>query len=149
VNSPEVGREALRLLTVREHSRAELRNKLLARGFDPRAVDRLLSQLEEKDLLSDERFVASYAESRVRRGFGPRRIVPELRQKGVAQDLIDRHLRRSPEQWLNLIAAVHDKKYGGGRPRDFKERARRARFLEYRGFEPELVRRFLRHEDEC
>lgn len=134
---------------MREHSRAELRHKLRARGLDPHAVDRELGELERADLLSDARFVASYAESRVRRGFGPRRIVPELRQKGVAEELIDRHLGRSPQQWLTLIAAAHDKKYGAGPPRDFRERARRARFLEYRGFDPGLVRRFLRCDDEC
>ena len=47
---------AMRLLARREHSRAELRGKLVRRGFENDSVEELLKGLEDQDLLSDERF---------------------------------------------------------------------------------------------
>ncbi|NND37435.1 MAG: hypothetical protein HKN81_09915, partial [Gammaproteobacteria bacterium] len=38
---------------------------------------------------------------------------------------------------------VHDRKYGGAAPADYRERARRSRFLQYRGFSGEQIRSAL------
>src|SRR2546427_439673 len=60
---------ALRLLSVRERSRAELRSKLAEKGFHPSIVIRVLDRLEESDLQSDRRFAEIFtAESHRGRG---------------------------------------------------------------------------------
>ena len=66
----DIGRDALRLLTSREHSRRELQRKLLARGHDEAGIECALDELSDSGLLSDER---------VRKGFGLVRIRQELR----------------------------------------------------------------------
>jgi regulatory protein len=136
-------RDALGLLGAREHSRLELVRKLRARGHGEVAVGRLLDDLSARGLLSEERMAAAYVAERLRKGFGPLRVRQELRQRGVADAVIEPHLDRTGHEWLKLMAEVHDKKYGATRPENMKERARRARFLEYRGFPAALIARYL------
>jgi regulatory protein len=80
---------------------------------------------------------------RLRKGFGPLRIRRELRDKGLSDALIEPHLHLSTELWLELIETVHTKRFGEGPVMDTKERGRRGRFLEYRGFPTDLIARFL------
>jgi regulatory protein len=48
-----------------------------------------------------------------------------------------------------MMTAAHDKKFGPARAGDASERARRARFLEYRGFPADLIAAFLHGDDVC
>jgi regulatory protein len=128
---------------VREHSRLELQRKLAARGHDRAAIGEALAGLAGRGLLSEARMAEAYVAERLRKGFGPVRIRHELRERGIPDALIDPHLEQSALEWLALIAAVSDKKFGPGPGGDRKELARRARFLEYRGFPAELIGRFL------
>jgi regulatory protein len=134
-------------LASREHSPLELRRKLCARGFDPEDVERLLEELSARGLLSEERMAEAYVAERVRKGFGPLRIFRELSQRGIAEEIIKPHLARSPQEWWDLMSAAHDKRFGPARPANAKERARRVRFLDYRGFPAELIGAFLHAED--
>lgn len=88
-----------------------------------------------------------YVAERLRKGFGPLRVRQELRRRGLADALIEPHLDRPPQQWLELMAAVQEKKFGSQRAADRKELARRARFLEHRGFPAELIVRLLHGDD--
>jgi regulatory protein len=133
----------VRLLAVREHSRKELRHKLLQRNHDPDLIDQVLENLRTGALQSDERYAESFVESRVRRGQGPVRIHSELRDKGIDEPVIRQAMTAYDDQWADLLAGVHDAKYGESRAENYKEAARRARFLESRGFPGDLVRRFL------
>jgi len=85
----------------------------------------------------------TYVEERVRKGFGPVRIRQELRHRGLADELIESQLERSPREWLAALSKAHDKRFGPTRAADSKARAQRARFLEYRGFPAELIADFL------
>ena len=145
---PDPRRDALRLLASREHSRHELGLKLRARGYDAGQVEAVLDDLGRSDLQSDARMAEAYVAERVRKGFGPVRVRHELRRRGVPEALIDAHLDWGADKWLERLMVVHDKKFGAGRATDAKERARRGRFLEQRGFPLDLIARFLRGDDE-
>jgi len=134
-------------LTAREHSREELRRKLVARGADREVLEPLLDRLEGQGYLSDERFVRGYVEGRRRRGFGPVRIRAELRERGVSEALLVGLLDEADDRWEAVLSEAHRRKFGPEGPKDLRELARRARFLEYRGFSPERIHRFLRPDD--
>ena len=85
----------------------------------------------------------AYVAERVRKGFGPVRIRQELRDRGLGDDLIGPHLRRSKQEWLDLMTTAHDMRFGNSPPGGVKERTQRARFLEYRGFPADLIAGFL------
>lgn len=126
--------QAVSYLARREHSALELRRKLDKSGFDTADIEHVLSQLQQADLQSDERFAESYVRSRINRGYGKTRIRMELQERGVADELIRDSLQQAEIDWFALAAEVRSKRFGEQNPEDFKSRAKQQRFLEYRGF---------------
>lgn len=143
----EVEQAALRLLACREHSRAELRRKLRIWTADEGLLDGVLDVLETQHALSEQRFVQTYIESRKRKGFGPVRIRMELREKGVDSNLVSDWLDENDPDWDEVLIQAARRKFGSVPPSDFRERGKRARFLEYRGFSPERIRQFLQKNE--
>jgi regulatory protein len=143
VDEPACKRTALELLARREHSRRELTRKLAARGFPADVVTSTLDELERTGALADARFTDSFVRSRVAKGQGPQRIRAELAQRGIGDDEVDGVLRAADVDWLATIRAARAKRFGPDLPRDYAERARQARFLQYRGFEAAQIRAAL------
>ncbi len=135
---------AIRFLAGRDHSRAELRRKLLARNAVPERVDGILDELEGDGYLSDRRFAESWLRSRIGRGQGPLRIRRDLAEKGVADTLIEEAFESVQDDWDGLLRQVHDRKFGDTPCADERDMARRARFLAYRGFASADIYRLLR-----
>jgi regulatory protein len=132
-------RTALDLLARREHSRRELEHKLGARGFAEELIAPTLDALEESGELASARFTASFIRARAAKGQGPARIRAELAERGIDREQAADLLREADIDWAALATSVRDKRFGAERPSDFKERARQARFLEYRGFDREQI----------
>ena len=143
VDEPACTRAALELLTRREHSRRELTRKLAARGFPDDVVTSALDELERTGALADARFTDSFVRARIAKGQGPQRIRAELAQRGIAGDDADGVLRAADVDWLATIRAVRAKRFGLELPRGYAERARQARFLQYRGFDAAQIRAAL------
>jgi regulatory protein len=139
----ELFQTAIRLLARREHSRFELQQKLIQRGFTPNIVEPLLKQLLEKNLLSDKRFAENYIHYRTNKGYGPLRIAAELQHRGVDRDIIDELLDASSEEWIQKIQYLKQKRFGKKPPIHFNEQARQMRFFQYRGFTPDQIRKIF------
>jgi regulatory protein len=139
IKAPSPRKKAMDLLARREHSVAELRAKLIARDFDADEVDRAVARLAEEGLVSDERFAEAYIASRVRKGQGPLRIRVELERRGVSSDFITTCLEQGDIDWNELAREVRIKKFGSGRIADYREWARQAKFLQYRGFTSDQI----------
>jgi regulatory protein len=135
------------LLSRREHSLVELRQKLAARNFSPDEIDVTLERLAREGLASDERFAEAFIAAHARRGEGPVRIRAELQRRGVGADIIARHLTGETRDWPALAREVRLRRFGAAAPGDFRERARQSRFLEYRGFTMEQIRAALSAEE--
>jgi regulatory protein len=136
----------VRLLAAREHTRAELQRKLSSRGYPADVVSAVLDDLAERGLQSDERYTEQYVALRTRKGYGPLRIRAELGERGVPETLIEAWLDPRDPDWRARLREVASAKFGADRPIDRKEMARRVRFLEYRGFAADQIRRFLLDE---
>ncbi len=134
---------ALRLLTRREHSQYELRRKLKARGYGERLVDELLAELITERLLSDTRYAEAMVTNRASRGYGPLRICMELRDRGVAEGIVDKVLQEAEVDWDERLRHTHDRKYGEIAVESFKTWASRAQFLNNRGFSVDAIRRVI------
>jgi regulatory protein len=124
----------MRLLVYREHSRTELRRKLQTRFPDAPEIDQVLDELEQRNYLSDERFVEEYLKSRIRKGYGPLRIKSELQERGISRDMIAQCLTEHDGQWYRLMQSAAASKLGNSSKSDYKVQQKTARFLEYRGF---------------
>lgn len=143
----------LQILAQREHSRSELRRKLMTHARKPAGegdapvdadtaaeqVEQVLDWLQANRYLSEERFVESRIHVRASR-YGNLRIRQELAQHGVAlsaeaaQQLKGSEAARAREVWARKF---------GRPPQDAAERARQMRFLAARGFSGEAIRRAL------
>ena len=74
---------AMRMLSLRAHSELEIRQKLRLK-FSEEAVRHAINKLQELALLDDEKFAFMFAEELYRRrGFAPKRIALELKNRGI------------------------------------------------------------------
>ena len=128
------------MLARREHARFELRQKLEQRGFSLEDIDPVLDDLSEQGLLSDDRFAEVYSHHRTEAGFGPVRIRAELRQRGVGGDIIDNVVSAGDDEWLGVLRRVWTKRFGETVPKEFRERMKQMRYLQYRGFTNDQIR---------
>lgn len=138
--------KAVALLARREQSRAELARKLAAEGT-PEEIDMVLSQLEQRGLLSDARCADAYLRSHGTRA-GAAKLRQELGRRGIAGELASRALAEAdlPSEFDRALG-VWQKKFGAP-PADAREWARQARFLQSRGFATDVIRRLLKQGGE-
>jgi regulatory protein len=143
VGAVDIRRAAMDLLARREHSVRELHNKLIQRFGDSPLISPELERLREERLQSDERFVEAYVYSRARKLYGPVRIKAELRERGISDTVIAASLKASDIDWHANLQQLIDTRFGPGPAADFKEKARRLRFLQYRGFSADDIGEFV------
>lgn len=136
--------KALALLTFREHSQAELREKLLEKGGEAEAIEALLDDLAQSGLQSDERFADVFVRNRFVRGKGPQVIRSELKARGLNTESATEALTESGCDWLAHAAAIRERRFGTELPTEQKEKARQMRFLQYRGFTGAQIGRVFR-----
>jgi regulatory protein len=133
--------KALGLLARREHSRAELKTKLARGGHAADEAEAAIASLDSGALQSDARFAAALARSRAGQGYGPRRIVAELKSHAIGEALIREALAELDVDWAAAARRQLERQYGAGagRAASPRERARQAGFLLRRGFDGPTV----------
>ena len=132
---------AVRLLGYRPRSEAELRERLLRRGFEKATIDSVMGKLKEQNLVDDTAFAEFWKENR--QSFRPRsqRMTRlELRRKGVDSGVIDR-----------IVAEIDDgdSAYRAAQPKARQMKAadydvfrrRLGEYLRRRGFDYEVIKR--------
>jgi regulatory protein len=130
------------MLARREHSREELKRKLGGAETIPGELDSLLDEFERQGWLSEHR-LADQAVVLARGRYGSRRVLDQLRQKGVTGEPLVRAIDALKAQELESARAVWRKRFG--RPAaDLAEKAKQARFLAARGFAPEAIQQVLK-----
>jgi len=139
-SDPEAIRAAaLMLLARRDFLTGDLGAKLKAAGCDPQVAAGVIAELVRERLLDDARYAERYVASRAERGQGPVRIAAELASLGAPRELIDAALDSGPD-WRAVAGSVRRRKFGAAAPGSSLERARQARFLQYRGFSSDHIR---------
>lgn len=132
---------ALALLARREHSAAELRRKLVQRGYKTAAVETLMTELKRDSLQSDARYLETYLHARRERGYGPVRITHELVERGLDRAQVTEALRETDdEHWVELARHQLQRRFGDSAPADYRDRMKRLAFLGRRGFTSEQGR---------
>ncbi len=130
---------AVKLLSRREHSAFEIRDKLFKRDFDGATIEQAIAELQQGGWLSDQRFAEAYIRMRQQKGFGPVRIAIELSERGVKENIIDTLLHADDEVWQQTLLQQYLKKYKNTPIADYNDKAKRIRFLQYRGFSLDVI----------
>ena len=135
---------AVRMLGQREHSCAELRQKLKRKfsALEASCIDSLIEEFVERGWLSDQRFAEVLVRSRANRGYGPHYIRRELAAKGIDNFQAENALESTEADWFEIAAALIARRFPeSGRDLQVWEKA--VRFLQRRGFAGQVVRNTL------
>ena len=125
--------KALDIISRREHSEKEIREKLYKKFNDHKLSELVVTSLIEKGLVNDHRFAEMYIIARKRKGFGPKKIAYELLAKGVSDDISSQALNEEGG-WQIAALNAFNKKYKNGIADNFKEMNKQKIFLQNRGF---------------
>ncbi|MDA7418570.1 recombination regulator RecX [Xenophilus arseniciresistens] len=140
--APSLKGRALRLLSQREHSRAELERKLAAHEEEPGTLAQALDELQARGFISEARVVQSVLHQRAAR-LGSARIRQELQAKGIDAEAVAQAVQSLQGTELERARALWQRRFAEP-PTEPRERARQMRFLMTRGFSAEVVARVLR-----
>lgn len=138
---------ALNLLARREHSKFELYRKLNQKGFPAGDITKLLKELADEKLQSDERFIESYIRTRSNRGFGPSRIKTELADRGIDYKISAPFVDEHAKSWLELARIARTKKFGKKLPGELKKKMQQMRYLYYKGFSNTQIKEVFDYEN--
>ena len=134
---------ALALLAGRDFARRELAVRLIRRGYPEQTVEAVVERLAAERLQDEGRFSEQFVARHAGRGRGPVRIRRELRERGVPDAETEAALTASDADWAALARLQRQRRFPGPPPKDFRERAKQARFLQYRGFSADQIRAAL------
>lgn len=142
--------KALDLLSRREHSEAELSQKLKAyaqqHGLEVDEIGAVLADFKSRKWLSDARYTEQMVNARQRK-FGALRVAHELREKGVEDSLIAQAVETLGENEDARAREIWRKKFKAA-PQSREEWAKQARFLQGRGFSFDVIKRVIRDNEE-
>ncbi len=102
--------KALWLISYRDHSEGELRQKL-SKDYGEEAVDSAINKLSDLGFINDESFAQRYAESLTSKHLSSRQINQKLRQKGLDKDLCSDTVEGLELDEKEEIRALINKKY--------------------------------------
>ena len=132
---------ALRLLSQREHSRAELVRKLSPHEEVPGELAQVLDDLHAKGFIDEARVLESVVNHRASK-LGNGRIKQELQAKGLAPESVAQAMLELKDSEFARAQNIWQKKFGAPAA-DANERAKHYRFLLTRGFSAEVVRKVV------
>lgn len=137
---------ALRLLSTREHSRAELEKKLSRFEEEPGKLAVVLDALQAKDFINEARVVESVLHRRSAK-LGAQRIKQELQAKGLEPEAVAVAVDQLRASEVERAREIWRKKFGAP-PQDASERGKQMRFLASRGFGGDTIRKVVSGGDD-
>jgi regulatory protein len=143
---------ALKALSRRDHSEAEIRRKLVTKYFSPDIIDEVVAGLLKAGYLNDARFARTFADCAIRngRGYGFR-IRVDLLRRGIAEDLIQEALGTLGAEYEEsaTLAELLARKFPDFDPRgaDDRQKRRVLGYFQRRGFSLAAIVRVLRDRE--
>ena len=144
LNASDLWNKSLDILSRREHSVSELKNKLIRFNPDPNDLKDVIERLITSNFLDDKRFASAFIRSKAESGYGPNYISQYLTKKGIPPDKYD--IYSLEIDWEDKCLAQFNKKRRN-KEINFKEKEKILRFLAYRGFSYEIIKNALKEFD--
>ena len=134
-----------RYLSIREHSKSELFEKLYRKKFDQLQIKECISDFEVKGLQSDHRYAEIYVKLKIKAQKGPQLIKSNLIKNGINKSIISSVLLEyTREDWENAAITALKKKTFPDKfdNTDIKIKKQRS-FLELRGFDYRIIEKAI------
>ena len=132
---------ALTLVSQRQMSARELRDKLRQKGIEPETADWCVDWLTERGLLDETAYAAAVVRHYAAKGYGAGRVRAELSRRGLSRELADEAMETMPDgqEKLDRLIAARLRN-----PGDRDEVRKLSASLYRRGFSSEEIRSALR-----
>ena len=149
MNYKEALKYSMDLCSKQERCRSEIHEKLLKAGLNESSIDKVLSELEKENFISETRYAMMFASDKLRLNrWGRIKIRYMLYQKNIPGEIIDRALNElNMEEYEEVLRGELEKKKGtirSGTP--WEVRNKLFRFAGQRGFESEVILKILDSE---
>lgn len=130
---------ALAWLGRQEYSEAKFRRKLEQQEAAPEQIELVVAEFIANNWLSEQRYCEAFVRGRVRKGQGVVRIINDGRSQGLDEATLKQALDDCQTDWFELARETYQKRFGESEIKDLKEKAKRLRFMQYRGFNMDQV----------
>ena len=137
-------------LSIREHSKLELQNKLSQKGYDLSDIKECINEFSSKDVQSDIRFTEEFIRSKLKKNKGPRLISSELVTRGIPDSIIHKKISEiSYHEWCKAAFLALNKKLNGSIV-SIEHKDKIYSFLISRGFDHKMIKYAINEQkDEC
>lgn len=131
---------ALYWLSKKEYSIHDFRVKLDKVCEIEELKENLLEDFINKDWLNEQRYLESFVRNKIAMGLGLYRIKQELQQHGIKAEQTLLHVESLDVDWFEQAKQTYQRKYNASPVDDVKEKAKRFRYMQYRGFTPDEIK---------
>ena len=131
-----------------EQYSADIHRKIKASGLSDQEADDIVARLKQENFINDERYVKAYVSDKFRLNkWGKVKIRHNLKMKGMPEELIQQGLDAIDEDKYRqaLLKTMKEKARSVKKKTRFEKMGLIIRFAQNRGYEPELIHRYL-HE---
>ena len=135
-----------RLCSRSEQCSPGIKRKILALGHTEDEAEEIVGMLKKENFLNDERFVKAYVVDKFRMNkWGKIKIRYYLKGKGLPDEIIGVGLDEIDEERYKqtLLKVLKDKAKSVKKKNRFEKMGQVIRFAQSRGFEPEMIHRYL------
>ncbi|MGR5149168.1 recombination regulator RecX [Photobacterium alginatilyticum] len=139
---------AIGYLSRRDHAEKELRQKLKTRGYCESDITEAIDFCQDYNWLDDARYAGMMMRNGIAKGWGELRIKQEMKMKGVHGTIVSQIFEENDTDWYEQAREVARRKFGNSEMDTPKEKARRFRFMQYRGFDFEQIKYALDTDDD-
>ena len=141
----KIKHSALNLLGRRAHSKRELYQKIIKKGFDKDFCLQVLDELNESNYINDRDFAEKYADEKIKKGkSGINKIRTELIRKGIDKDII-RNIElkyQSSDEIIDNVVLLSSKKLEFLKKKETDKRKIKGKLYSYllgKGFTSEQI----------
>ncbi len=139
----EATRQLERFCMYQERCHKEVRQKLRSMRMIPEAIDQITVHLIEEGFLNEERFAIAFTRGKFRmKNWGKKRLLLELRQKDISEQLIRLALSEIDQTtYLKTFHTLAEKRWKDlESEKDIRIKKKKlADYLKYRGWESDMI----------
>ena len=132
-----------------QKTQKQIKDYLTKKGFEDTIINYVLQKLEEYNFVNDEEYAKNFVKYKTKSS-GKRKILMELKQRGVREDLAKNSVESFSKDEENIYSVAE--KYLKLKERDFKTKQKAFRFLSSKGYESENIlaclNKFFKEEDD-
>jgi regulatory protein len=139
LTEPELRQWLLGLLSRREYSALELKQKLKQKGASAEQTAALLEWAQQCNYQSELRYARMQLNAKLHKGYGWFYISQFCAQQGISKELVQQALDELDIDWLEVACSAYRKKYADKPIADYQDKLKRMRYLQSRGFGSDII----------